>query len=115
VQAQASRLASIDGSSSDRNKDLSKHLMPRVSAHYNSVFNWKGQGSMPRQEQQVLQQIVSEAHAHERKVRFWAMPHEATIWQTFLDAGVDWINVDDLAAFRAFYVQYESKAKPLSK
>ncbi len=53
-----------------------------------------------------LKNIVEKAHKDGRKIRFWAMPDNAAVWQKLLDAGVDWMNVDDLKRYRKFYEGY---------
>lgn len=86
-------------------------IAPRVSARYGSLFTWKGKGKMSEKEQTRLQKIVTTAHADGRTVRFWAMPNKPVVWQLLLDAGVDWMNVDDLEGYRIFYETYKLQKK----
>lgn len=82
-------------------------VVPRVSASYGSQFKWRGKGDMPAKQLEKLQAIVQKAHADNRRVRFWAMPNNERVWRTFLDAGVDWMNVDDLKRFKKFWEGYK--------
>jgi hypothetical protein len=91
------------------------YIIERVSDPYAKFFKWKGKGEMPTVEQDQLTTLVKTAHAHGRKIRFYACPPIPAIWQELLDAGVDWINVDKLAKFAAFYQYYSGhKGKPAS-
>ncbi len=105
------RYMSMDEHVSGFNRERSTDVSPRVSASYGSIFNWKGKGKIPADEKQTLQQLVAEAHKYGKKVRFWATPQKETIWREQLDAGVDWLNIDDLARFRKFYLAYKGNKK----
>ena len=49
-----------------------------------------------------LTEAVAKAHAHGRKIRFWATPETIETWRTLRTSGVDMINTDDLAGLEAF-------------
>lgn len=92
--------------------DISSSLAPRASTNYNKHFKWKGKGEMPLEETNKLKEMVALAHLHNRKIRFWATPDTPAVWQQLLKFGVDWINVDDLKKFRAFYLgNYQTNKK----
>jgi alkaline phosphatase len=55
----------------------------------------------------MLDELVNLAHAEGRQIRFWAAPETPELWKQFLDLGVDWIHVDDIAAFQKFYLDYQ--------
>lgn len=100
------RLMSMDEHVSGFDRKNNMALSPRVSARYGSIFNWSGNGPMPEEEQKLMKELVVNAHMYGKKVRFWATPANEAVWKAQLDAGVDWINVDDLAHFRKFYLEY---------
>jgi hypothetical protein len=107
MQAEASRLAFYDGRLSDLGGSLSPDLMPLVSDNWTKNFSWTGAGDMPANEAQKLKDIVETAHAAGYKVRFWETPETPgpdrdRLWRTLADAGVDFINTDDLSGFAAF-------------
>ncbi|MFC6707485.1 hypothetical protein [Flexivirga alba] len=52
-------------------------------------------------------QLVADAHAAGQRTRLWDTPdHRGTardnLWATLLDAGVDYLNTDDLSGARDF-------------
>jgi Glycerophosphoryl diester phosphodiesterase family len=96
------RRAAIDGRPKDLDGNESAELIPWVSASWGSLFKWKGDGPMPRDELKKLKDHVAKAHAQKRKVRFWATPDRAEAWAVQRDAGVDFINTDKLVELRAF-------------
>jgi alkaline phosphatase len=61
---------------------------------------------MPKAQKEKLDELVKIAHDHGRQIRFYALPQEENVWRTLLDAGVDWINVDELEKFALFYRDY---------
>jgi glycerophosphoryl diester phosphodiesterase len=61
---------------------------------------------MPDAQKQKLAGLVKEAHAHGRQIRFYALPQNENVWREMLEAGVDWINIDKLEQFAAFYRNY---------
>lgn len=65
-------------------------------------FEWRGEGPLPDDEREKLQQLVRDIHAKGRKVRFWAAPDMPFYWQAALEAGVDHINTDDLEGLYEF-------------
>lgn len=78
-------------------------LIPLISINWASVFTWKGgRDKMPANERVLLRAIVARAHSHGQQVRFWNTPDRYPFWQAELDAGVDWLNADNLCALEAF-------------
>ncbi|GIV32855.1 MAG: hypothetical protein KatS3mg031_0390 [Chitinophagales bacterium] len=104
------RYFSIDGGLSDIDSPLDANVICRVSAAYRSVFRWRGRGVMPAEERLQLKQLVTSAHEQGRKIRFWACPQRKSVWNELLQAGVDWINVDNLSRFSRFYSVWASRA-----
>jgi hypothetical protein len=69
---------------------------------WSKIFSWNGQGAFPAAERVRLRELVLQAHAKGRQVRFWHTPETATFWAEALAAGVDLIGTDrlgDLARF----------------
>lgn len=102
IAAEKVRYCGIDGRLSDLDSDWPAHLLPLISDHWGRNFSWRGSGPMPAAELDKLKKIIHKAHKARRKVRFWAIPHEPALWQVLLDAGVDFINVDDLKKLDLF-------------
>ncbi len=103
MQKQKIRYFSADGRFEQWAEDYSPDLMPRASDSYRKHFNWNGKGQMPEAELLELNRLVALAHAHGRKIRLWGCPDTPQLWRTFLDHGVDWINVDNLKGFHDLY------------
>ena len=57
---------------------------------------------IPPEEKQRLSEIVSKAHQHGRRVRFYSAPDQALFWNEMLASGVDLINTDDLPGLAEF-------------
>lgn len=109
LAAETERFTALDG----RVEDLAgpnpppATLMPLVSERWGELFRWKGTGAMPAAELDRLRAVVAAAHAQGRRVRFYATPDRTpavreNVWRAELAAGVDLLNVDDLAAGQRF-------------
>lgn len=96
IRNKTNRLAAIDGRLSDLQSSAPSHLIPLISDRWPSHFQWSGEGELPKDEREKLAQILKQAHAAGRKVRFWATPDNENTWRTLNKAGVDYINTDDL-------------------
>ena len=82
-------------------------VTPLVSARWDAYFSWDGHGSMPRGERGRLREMVRAAHLVGSAIRFYDTPDDRgaardAVWRELAAAGVDYINTDDLAGFRAF-------------
>jgi len=102
IAADKVRYAGIDGRMSDLDSDAAADFMPLVSDSWGSHFRWRGQGEMPAAEKDKLLSFVAKAHAKGRRVRFWAIPSNPTVWRELQADGVDLINTDDLAGLERF-------------
>ncbi|WP_084821910.1 phosphatidylinositol-specific phospholipase C/glycerophosphodiester phosphodiesterase family protein [Bacillus sp. SA1-12] len=112
MENQTVRYTAYDGRMSDLGTDASNEFMPIISDNWTKHFTWIGVGEMPESEKEKLNDIVSTAHANGQKVRFWATPDIASpqresIWHELLNAGVDFINTDDLAGLQTFLMKHD--------
>lgn len=96
------RYAAFDGDLSDLDSDTPADLIPWISSNWSATFKWRANGPILEAEQAKLKDIVTKAHAHGRRVRFWGAPDNAVFWREMLNAGVDLINTDDLAGAQKF-------------
>jgi glycerophosphoryl diester phosphodiesterase len=103
IQNQQKRYFSIDGSVEQWGEDYPSDLMPRASTNYRTYFKWYGKGEIPADELRKMRDLIDLAHSKNRKIRFWGCPNRVEVWEKLMDEGVDWINVDDLQGFNAFY------------
>lgn len=92
--------AGIDGRVGDLSRDSLGPIMPLISDSWGSHFRYRGKGPMPSEEREKLRDIVQKAHARGQKVRFWATPEKETLWNELAEAGVDYINTDQLSRLR---------------
>jgi hypothetical protein len=102
VLADADRWIGLDGRPEDLGKGWPVAAMPLVSADWNAMFRWKGQGPMPQEERSRLEAHVRRVHAEGRRARFWGTPHRREVWEELRTAGVDLIGADDLGKLAAY-------------
>jgi hypothetical protein len=111
MRSQPVRYAGYDGRLTDLDSDLPADLIPMISDTWVKQSAWKGEGTMPAEERQKLNDIVRKAHAKGRLVRFWATPDAPSpareaVWRELLSAGVDLLNTDDLKGLQEFLLQH---------
>ena len=102
ISADKLRCAGIDGRLSDLDSRIPSHVMPLISDNWEEHFEWRGDGTMPKEERTRLREIVLKAHRSGRMVRFWAAPDNAAVWEELYRAGVDLINTDRLERLDSF-------------
>jgi hypothetical protein len=111
MQSQPLRYAGYDGRLTDLDCDAPADLIPLISDQWGTHVTWRGQGLMPPEERQKLNDIVQKAHAKGRLVRFWGTPDlpsaaREAVWQELLEAGVDLLNSDDLKGLQEFLLKH---------
>jgi len=103
ITAETRRLAFIDQDLKSTGQDTSStNVYAMASCKYSRLLRWNGEGMMPADEKQLLENYVITAHKYGRKVRLWASPENLAVWQQLLDCGVDLINTDKLAMLKNF-------------
>lgn len=110
IEADNPRYAGIDGRLSDLDSDKPSQLMPMISDRWTSHFQYRGKGKMPEAERTRLREIVKQAHAAGRRVRFWATPESEALWQELVAAGVDHINTDKLEKLHNFLTKQTNES-----
>ncbi|MBT2509345.1 phosphatidylinositol-specific phospholipase C/glycerophosphodiester phosphodiesterase family protein [Streptomyces sp. ISL-98] len=113
MEAQRVRYAFYDGRLDDLGTAAPASFVPLISSNWTQSFSWLGTGPFPAAERAELHAIVSAAHKHGQRVRFWATPDLAgpsrdAVWAELLAAGVDHINTDDLAGLERFLRTYDA-------
>lgn len=92
----------LDGSlrqALDQPGSIDSALTPTVQGNYRTFFRWNGQGSMSPAERKKLDSMVATVHSQGLRMRLWDAPDQPRAWDTFLSAGVDRINTDDLDGY----------------
>ncbi|MGX8909524.1 phosphatidylinositol-specific phospholipase C/glycerophosphodiester phosphodiesterase family protein [Streptomyces netropsis] len=107
MEAERVRYAFYDGRLADLGSGVPAAFTSLISDNWGLNFTWRGEGPIPERERAALRRIVAAAHAAGQRVRFWATPDEPgpardALWRELLDAGVDYLNTDDLAGLEAF-------------
>ena len=107
MKGQSLRYAAYDGRVTDLGAGEPPAFIPLVSDNWASVFGdkkvWDGTAEMPPAVRDKLKSVVAGAHREGRTVRFWNTPKDGPgTWGPLLEAGVDWINTDDLEGLARF-------------
>jgi glycerophosphoryl diester phosphodiesterase len=108
MAAETNRLAAYDGRLADLDSSDSRHLIPLVSDNWTQHFKWRAradEGLLSEAESAKLKQLVERAHQQGRRLRFWATADNPAMWAALRDAGVDYINTDDLAGLEKFLLE----------
>lgn len=71
--------------------------------------NWNGKGNMIKSEEEAVIKAVDMAHAMGKPIRFWGTPESVTMYYTFFNMGVDYINTDYPEACAAFFSDFPNK------
>ncbi|MDQ3278209.1 MAG: phosphatidylinositol-specific phospholipase C/glycerophosphodiester phosphodiesterase family protein [Bacteroidota bacterium] len=83
--------------------------IPMLSGNFKKFATWKGEGRLTAGESAVIRSLIAKAHRHKKKIRFWNAPDNLTTWQTFMKAGVDYLNTDRIGAIRQFLNRQRNK------
>ncbi len=102
LAAQPVRYAALDGRIEDLAANPPAALVPWISDNWQKVSAWKWTGPIPDAERQKIRDLVAQAHAQERRLRFWATPDKPEVWQVLRAEGVDLIGTDHLEGLRDF-------------
>lgn len=102
IAADTDRLCAVDGRVEQLRDGSSSVLYPLISDSWPTLFQWRGNGSMPISELGRLRELVATAHKQGRKLRFWGGPDQPAVWKLLKEEGVDSLNTDNLAGLGAF-------------
>lgn len=73
------------------------------AVNYFNFLAWDGTAPMPPTQRRQLQNLVNGVHATGRALRIYANPDTPAYWLEALDAGVDFVNTDDLPGLSAAF------------
>lgn len=107
------RWSGVDGRLRLSSAEAPAYMMPLRSDCWPELFSWGGHGPMPREQHDRLVELVARAHAADQRTRLWDTPDRGgpdrdNLWSTLLDAGVDYLNTDDLSGARDFLLARRS-------
>ena len=80
-----------------------------VSVNFRNYSQWNGKGSIIPAERVKLEKIIARAHDWGKPVRFWGAPEGTTVYYTFYDMGIDYINTDRPEVCAGFFDDFGNK------
>ena len=80
-----------------------------VSVNFRTYSQWNGKGSIIPAERVKLEKIIDRAHGWGKPVRFWGAPEGTTVYYTFYDMGIDYINTDRPEVCAGFFDDFGNK------
>ena len=80
-----------------------------ISTNFRDFSQWNGKGTIIPAEKERLEQVIDRAHEQGKPVRFWNAPEGTTVYYTFYDMGIDYINTDNPEVCAAFFVDFGNK------
>lgn len=66
---------------------------------------WNGEGVFSEEEQRVIKDLVSQAHAMGKPIRFWGAPDTSEAWEIFSRMNIDIINTDRIESCTEYFHQ----------
>ena len=94
----------IDGDVKMLKESKYNAVITRYSDPWGIYFTWTGNGPMPVDEKERLDDLVAQAHKKGKQIRFYAIPDKPEVWRALLNAHVDWVNTDKLKDYSYFYL-----------
>ena len=80
-----------------------------ISADFSEYSQWNGNGSIIPAEYAKLTEVIEKAHSLGKPVRFWNAPEGVTVYYTFYNMGIDYMNTDHPETCAAFYSDFGNK------
>lgn len=94
----------FDGSRLDyTDRQLQRIYM--ISLNLRRYTQWDGRSALSGTDRRTLTDVIRQAHALGKPIRFWGTPDTELAWKTFRELGVDYINTDQPEACAAFFRQ----------
>ncbi len=79
------------------------------STDFRAWSSWNGKGAILPAEYETLMGLIDYAHECGKPIRFWNAPEGTTVYYTFLNMGIDFMNTDIPAVCAAFYSDFGNK------
>lgn len=80
-----------------------------ISTRFSNYSRWNGKGSIIPAERKKLEGIIDRVHAMGKPVRFWDAPEGMTVYYTFYNMGIDYINTDRPEICAEFFNDFGNK------
>lgn len=95
-------MVGIDGRPDDLAKNYPIDFMPIISENFNKIIKWDGKSKISSSDYEALKLLAEKTHQQGKLLRLWATPENENTWETLLDAGVDFLNTDQLERLGKF-------------
>lgn len=80
-----------------------------ISANFRDFSVWNGKGSIIAAELVKVNEAIERAHEMGKPIRFWGAPEGMTVYYTFYDLGVDYLNTDRPELCAEFFNDFGNK------
>ncbi len=79
------------------------------SEAFSNYARWNGKGTMIPEQEAELKKAIDKAHSMNRPIRFWGTQEYETMYYTFYNLGIDFINTDEPELASVFFRDYGNK------
>lgn len=79
------------------------------STDFSNYSTWNGKGAFLPAEYRAVEELVGRIHSLGKPLRFWNAPEGVTVYYSFWNMGVDYINTDNPAVCAAFFSDFHNK------
>lgn len=105
----------FDGDVNEKYTETQLKKVALFSADFKNYSAWNGKGLLLPTEEKALEQVINYAHEHHKPIRFWNAPEGVTVYYTFYNMGVDYINTDYPEVCAAFFADFGNKNFAMGK
>lgn len=80
-----------------------------ISCNFRNFSQWNGKGAIVPVEVKRLREAIDRAHEWNKPIRFWNAPEGITVYYTFYNLGIDYVNTDHPESCVAFFRDFGNK------
>lgn len=74
-----------------------------ATINFRKIYDWNGEKNMSNMQYHSLVTYIKNAHKHGRWIRLLQMPQTNTAFDLFINAGVDFLEVEDISSFVKYW------------
>lgn len=105
----------FDGDLSVRYTSKQLERVAMFSMDFSNYAKWNGKGSLILKEDRAVKSQIAKCHSLGKPIRFWNAPEGPTVYYTFYNLGVDYINTDNPVACAEFFSDFSNKNFTMGK
>ncbi len=79
------------------------------SACFTDYAHWNGKGSLVKEQEEKVMEVIGKVHAMGKDIRFWGGPETLTAYYTFYNFGIDYFNTDKPEECAMFFSRWGDK------